>query len=120
MQVRAAAAVQATNAASDFLPEALALHVMDVHAKATRVAHMSQKRLCDAAEEADTNAKQLIACAKLLGYSAYDAFDAPVFAFDHPTNWLVFSVANLANVDLNVSLLHRVFSAGIDAARAAQ
>ena len=112
MQARAAAAVQATNAASDSLLHAFARHVADVHARAPRVAHMSQKRLVDAAEEADTNAKQLIAWAAIMEHSAHDAFDAPVFAFQNLCNWLVLPVANLADVDLY--LLHRVFSVGID------
>ena len=115
MQARAAAAVQATNAASESLLNALACHVADIHARATRSFKLNEKRLGDAAEEADTNAKHLTAWAARLEYSAHDAYDAPVFAFQNLCSRLVLPVANLADVDL--SLLHRVFSAGIDAAR---
>ena len=118
MQARAAAAVVATNAASDSVLEALARHAANIHATATRSVKLNEKRLDDAAEEADTNAKQLIAWAALLGHAAHSALNAappPVFSIQNLCNWLVLPVANLADVDL--SLLHRVFSAGIDAAR---
>ena len=116
MQARAVAAVQATNAASVSVLHALACHVADVHARATRAVKLNEKRLNDAAEEADINAKQLIALTALLKYYAYDAFDALVFNFKNPSYcWLALLVANFDDVDL--SLLHRVFSAGIDAAR---
>ena len=116
MQARAAAAVQATNAASDSVLHALACHVADVHAAATRLVKLNEKRLVDAAEEADTNAKQLIAWAALIEYYTDDVFDAPLFNFENPSYcWFVLPVANLADVDL--SLLHRVFSVEIDVAR---
>ena len=115
MQARAAAAVVATNAASDSVLEALARHAANIHATATHSVKLSEKRLDDAAEEADTNAKQLLAWAALLGHAAHSAFDAPVFTSQNSTHWFVLPVANLTDVDL--SLLHRVFYAGIDAAR---
>ena len=118
MQARAAAAIGATNAASGSLLEALARHAANIHARATRSVKLNKKRLDDATEEADTNAKQLIAWAALLGHAAHSALNAappPVFAIQNLCNWLVLPVANLADVDL--SLLHHVFSADFDASR---
>ena len=115
MQARAAAAIVATNAASGCLLEALARHVADIHARAARLFDLHGKRLDDAADEADINAKQLLARVALLEYYTDNAFDAPVLNFENPFNWFALPVANLADVDL--SLLHRVFSAGIDVAR---
>ena len=115
MQARVAAAIGATNAASDFLLNALAQHVADIYVRAARAVNLNKKRLNDAAEEADTNAKHLIACAALLEYSTDDAFNSPMYAFQNLCNWLVLPVSNPVDVDL--SLLHRVFSVGIDVAR---
>ena len=115
MQARAAAVIIATDTASVSVLHGLACHVADIHAKAARAVNLNKKRLNDAAEEADINAKQLIALAALLEYSTDDAFDAPVFIFQNQTRWLVLPIANFS--DVNLSLLYRVFSAGIDAAR---
>ena len=118
MQARAAAAVDRTNAASEWLLQALARHVTGICAKVARAVELSGKRLDDAAEDADANAK--LAWAALLGHAAHSALDAappPVFAFEHQVDWLVLPIAQLNLADSDVFSLHRVFSADFDAAR---
>ena len=75
MQARAAAAVVATNAASDSVLEALARHAANIHATATRSVKLNEKRLDGAAFNAlcaacPSSAAHAISCLALVSASS--------------------------------------------------